>query len=293
MRLSYIVLLLSIPLLCYSNQDKGLFFIKATKNITTNSTSELDNQLYFASGDKENTTIRKATTKQLIRYYKNKNRNFLFFIHGYGKNLNEVINRARQIEDIYKVNVCFLYWPYQTNNGKKTTLKQARTNIESHLPGFQNLLTLHNLLVGNFPESKHSIMAHSLGNYFFESYFSKTNNQITTKAKFDNLILNSAAVNDKHHSKWLAKMNIQKNIYITFNKHDFILRGMQIFTHSKRPLGVNAKSKRLNSATYINMSETVGYQKGKPSSHSYFIGEMTAKKEVYEMYLKLFNGDQY
>ncbi|WP_430813701.1 alpha/beta hydrolase [Carboxylicivirga sp. RSCT41] len=219
--------------------------------------------------------------------------NFLFYVHGYGKAIDDVIERSLLIQKQYDVRVIFFYWPYRNSKGRQTNLRQAKRIISDYQQQFNFFLSLRNEFAGKYPDAKVSLMAHSLGNQFIEDYAM----QFAAGGSghpFDNVILNSAAVDDKNHIQWLARLNIQNNIYIISNKHDFLLRGLQLFTHSKRPLGVRVKSERLSNVNYIDMSDIIGRQKPRHNSHSFFTGDMTdSKDEVFAMYQQLFNGLYY
>ncbi|MCG8581722.1 MAG: alpha/beta hydrolase [Bacteroidales bacterium] len=223
----------------------------------------------------------------------NQGQNFLFYVHGYGKEIDDVIKRSLLIQEQYGVRVIFFYWPYRNSKGRQTNLKQAKGIISQYHDQFSFFLSLRDEFARKNPDAKISLMAHSLGNQFLQD-FALRPDESSSQHPFDNIILNSAAINDKNHSQWLSNLSIQKNIYIISNKHDFLLKGLQLFTHAKRPLGVRVKADRLTTAIYIDMSEIIGRQKPRHNSHSFFAGDMPeAKNEVFAMYQQLFNGLTY
>ncbi|MCU4154382.1 alpha/beta hydrolase [Carboxylicivirga sp. A043] len=294
--------ILTFLIACFAEvtSSETLYFVASGDDIDSNlllnkeAIKENNSNSIFQLVNTEDTVMYKSVSVGDIQNDKEaQGRNFLFYVHGYGKELDDVIKRSLQIQRSYGVRVIFFYWPYRNSKGKQTNLRQAKNIIRQHQQQFAFFLSLRGEFAKKNPDAKVSLMAHSLGNQFLKDYafYLQGNNEVRP---FDNIILNSAAVNDKNHAEWLSKLSIQNNIYIISNRHDFLLRGLRLFTHSKRPLGVRVKSERLGAVNYIDMSEIIGRQKPRYNSHSFFTGDMPdSKDEVFTMYQQLLNGFDY
>ena len=245
--------------------------------------------LYKVERIKDSLQVAKANLGGMLMDYKSSDvRDVLFYVHGYGKELVDVYERALSIEETYDVAVVFFYWPFKNSKGKPSNLMQAKRKIESSIPSFKAFVGLAGEVRRSGEFGNVSLLAHSLGNYFLEIYSEEGNSDFYT---FDNLILNSAAVNDKKHSEWLNKIDFQRRIYVLYNKHDFLLKGLQFFTRARRQLGNSVSHVALPSVNYIDMSPLVKFQFPIGNTHSYFTGEVPDNAEqVRGIYSTLIKG---
>ena len=138
---------------------------------------------------------------------------------------------------------------------------------------------------------KLSIFLHSLGNSLIENLAINDTINNDQRIIFDNLIINSAAVNQKNHKQWVEKLSFQNRIYITSNKSDFNLKGVRIFTKDGKQLGEIVKPPFAENAFYLNFSDAVGFRKPTGTTHTFFIGEVPEENgSIKSIYYKLFHG---
>lgn len=249
--------------------------------------------VYVASSVDDKMKIRPSDKQELFKDYMDFGvHNVLFYVHGYGKEIEEVYQRALLMQDEYDVKVVFFFWPYKTEKGKPSTLFQSHDKIENSLPVFDAYVGLANELRQRNMHMNISMMAHSLGNYFLKLYAQEESAQ--EESVFDNLILNSAAVNDRKHGLWLSKLAIQKRTYVLFNNHDFLLKGLQLFTRAKRQLGNKTNRFKIPTVNYIDLSETIGFRLPVRDTHSFFTGEILNElKPVKHMYSVILTGREF
>ncbi len=218
-------------------------------------------------------------------------RDFVFYVHGYGKELNDVIERAQMLQELYNVQVVFLYWNSKNKKGNLTTLTRARKNMEDQFDLFQDYLHLKEKLQHRYSYQKYVLFTHSLGGYFIE-LLGKEASSVTKQITFDSIIINSAAIRAQKHSEWIPHLN-SDDIVVVYNKKDALLRGLRIFTRLKSPLGIKAFKNQSESAQYIDMTDVVGFRKPVYKTHSYFTGEILNElPEVFMMYNQLLHAEK-
>ncbi len=222
---------------------------------------------------------------ELSDFYKESDlpRDFVFYIHGYGKILSDVIERAQHMQELYDVQVVFLYWESNMMDKSFVTLNRARKNMEKQYDLFISFLSLKNALSMRYPDQQYVLFTHSLGAYFIELLGKKDQDESTTPT-FNSLVLNSPAVKTRKHTEWFAKLDTN-NIVVIYNKKDVLLKGLKMFTSLKAPLGLRANKEPSDNAQYIDMTDIIGYRKPVYETHSYFTGEILEElPEVYYMY---------
>ncbi len=258
----------------------------------TNSSQNTTN-LYVASSVDDKMKIRSSDKQELFKEYMDFGvHNVLFYVHGYGKEIEEVYQRALLIQEEYDVKVVFFFWPFKTEKGKPSNLFQSHSNIENSLPEFDAYVDLAKELRQNNNHMNISLMAHSLGNYFLKLY--ALEDEVHDEFVFDNLVLNSAAVNDRKHGVWLSKLNFQKRTYVLYNNHDFLLKGLQLFTRAKRQLGNKTNRFKISTVNYIDLSETIGFRFPVRDTHSFFTGDILDElSPVKHMYSVILTGKEF
>ncbi len=273
---------------------QDIYFVSSSYGLGDRTLGNGNNFFCVSRKDSNEIVVSRISKSSMLNDYgQRQKKNILFYIHGYGKSIEQVYDRSVAIEEAYNVHVVFLWWPSLMPNGRKATLKQAHSIIKNNILDFSTFLALQYDLKRVCPSVNYSLFAHSLGNYFFEVFPDQPfyNGPI---ADFSNIILNNAAVNDKNHSEWLSKLADHQDLYVISNKRDFILRGLQLFTSSKRPLGIRVKHKKLLQINYIDMTDVIGFRFPTHSTHSYFTGDILQKKQVvFDMYKAIINGERY
>lgn len=191
---------------------------------------------------------------ELKDYIRIKEGNWLLFVHGDFKTMELAILRAMDISETYDINVIVFSWPSKSPDLSGTrNFKNSKSNVHKSEEDFKELIELFEKLTNNKVLHTDSISAffHSLGNFYLENYSKQA---VKSKRVFANLILNSAAVEQKGHADWIKKIKLQKQIYILSNKHDFTLNGLRIFTPAGKQLGERVKEPFSKKAIYLDFS---------------------------------------
>ncbi len=225
-----------------------------------------------------------------------KKSDWLLFVHGDSKTYNQSVKRGIEIQQYHQINVIVFSWPSKDphlhglrnlNNSKRNVLKS-----KNH---FNEVLTLMDSFKRKnkaFDKgAKLSLLIHSLGNVYLKNCSKEPRTKLETKLIFDNVIMNSAAVNQNMHQDWVEQINFQKRIYITNNKSDFNLKGLHIFSKAKNQLGEKAKAPIAKNANYVQFSKAVGFRIPTGTSHTFFIGRVPNKsKNIRSFYHDVFHG---
>jgi esterase/lipase superfamily enzyme len=227
-----------------------------------------------------------------------KTSDWLLFLHGDSKTYKQSVQRGFDIQNTYDVNVIVFSWPSKVPdiNGLKN-LKNSERNVLKSVDHFNQLLAF----MGDFKKrneafderAKLSMLLHSLGNLYLENLVKVSTNERNYDTLFENIVMNSAAVNRKNHEDWLEKLNFQKRIYITNNINDFTLKGLHIFTKHGNQLGEKAKTPTAKNANYVQFSNAVGFRTPTSTTHTYFIGAIPNQSQnIRDFYFDIFHGRQ-
>ncbi len=220
--------------------------------------------------------------------------NWLVFVHGDAKTLEQSILRGLKIQKLYNINVIVFSWPSRdlSIHGIKN-FKISQSHVAESLGHFVKVLEFVHLFREKNPsflkEQKISLFFHSLGNLYMKKFIENDLQKSFPDRLFDNIILNAAAVNQKNHKEWVEKLNMQNHIFIISNKHDFNLKGARIFTSDGKQLGEKIKLPLASNASYINFDKAIGFRFPTGYTHTYFIGEM-ATENIKEFYSTIFHG---
>lgn len=223
---------------------------------------------------------------------------WLLFVHGDGKTYNESVQRGFDIQNTYNVNVIVFSWPSEVPdiNGLKN-FKNSEDNVSKSVGHFNQLLRfMKDIRKSNSTIHKRvnmSMLLHSLGNLYPKKLVDSTNSEQMNEVIFENIIMNSAAVNRENHKDWVEKLNFQKRIYITNNHYDYSLKGLHLYTRHGNQLGEEFEGATAKNANYVHFTEAVGFQTPTSNTHTYFIGDIPQKsKNIRNFYHDLLHGNQ-
>ncbi len=222
---------------------------------------------------------------------------WVLYVHGYGRTFEEAAQRGLLLQDTYNVNLIVFSWPTFSNQKEGTkNINKSYNSIEKSTKTFINLLKeiQHYKNQNNWPKNDKnlSLFLHSMGNYFIK--YSLENNLFKEidHDLFDNLILNAPAVNQIKHAEWLDKLNIQKHVFVHSNTHDFILKGLRIFTKNGKQLGEKVELPVSANANYINFTKSIGMTMPHYISHNYFVGKSVKEsKNIKNYFYDLIHGN--
>lgn len=243
-------------------------------------------------------SIIRLDSLELLTRISNMGGDWLLFVHGDSKTFEQAVMRGMDIQYLHKINVLVFSWPTKELelNGMNN-FKNSKKNVIASMNHFEELMrfieTFKNNNVSFKNDASLSVFFHSLGNSLVENMsLSDIEDQHNTII-FDNMILNSAAVNQLNHKEWVEKLKMQKRIYITSNKSDFNLKGVRIFTNDGKQLGEKVKQPIADNAYYINFSDAVGFRFPTGTSHTFFIGEVPdLDVNIRNIYYNLFHGNE-
>jgi esterase/lipase superfamily enzyme len=222
-----------------------------------------------------------------------KSSDWLLFVHGDGKNYKESVQRGFDVQGIYDVNVIVFSWPSEVPdiNGLKN-FKNSESNVLKSVNHFNQLLTF----MSSFKKRTDvnlSMLMHSLGNLYLRDFMELPSDERTHDIIFENIVMNSAAVNRENHQEWVEKLNFQKRIFITNNKYDFSLKGLHLYTSHGNQLGEEFNAPTAINANYVHFTEAVGFRTPTSNTHTYFIGEIPRQsKNIRNFYHDVFHGNQ-
>jgi hypothetical protein len=192
----------------------------------------------------------------------NNGKDLLLFVHGHGKSFPAALSRVNLVNQRYSINTILFDWPSQNSNFNKS-LSRVRHCGEN----FYNLmLQLQDYRLQSMQPNQHlSLMANSLGNYFLTHLVVNGNNQYLNTVFIDNLLLNAAAVKTQDQDEVISQFHFQKQIYVTINKNDRVLRGAHLLTYGKM-LGNFVYPPLVPNTDYIHFTPLVG------KLHNYYAG---------------------
>lgn len=238
-----------------------------------------------------NISLEKFSEEQLENYITSRDGNWLLFVHGDFKTFELAVLRAMDIGETYGVNVIVFCWPSKDPDISGTrNFKNSKANVFKSEEDFMELLELFRTFDKNDILAQDSLSAffHSLGNLYLKNY----TQCIHPKQKvFTNLIMNSAAVEQENHNYWVDSLDLQERVYILFNKRDFTLNGLRIFTPAGKQLGERISDTVARNAIYLDFSKIIGHEFPTWNSHSFYIGDMTIEHPpVKKIYWQLFHS---
>jgi hypothetical protein len=236
--------------------------------------------LVCAKGDSAFIIPQKSISQAMNKMYNLKD--FLIYVNGHKKTFEQNIGRGLELCQRYSINLIMYDWPTDYLFLRKTLLNSKKiTKTFSSL-----LIEFHKTRMENFPNSSASIVFHSMGNNLAKNLVEMGLSDEMESRIFNNLILNAAAVNQKNHSTWVERLNIQERLYITYNKGDMALRTVRHLRLSKQ-LGTGFNSTMAKNAIYVSFNNVAAME------HNFFLGRNKTEKNnprFYELYSALFSG---
>ncbi len=225
-----------------------------------------------------------------------KKQDWVLFLHGDSEPFEHAVLEGLNIQNSHKVRVIIFSWPSKSLTlSSLKNLENSYRNIVKSSNHFNSVIRtmycLRNFKTDFFKENKLSLFAHSLGNWYLENMVNKNLLSDSPSLLFDNVIINASAVDQKNHKKWVEQLDFQKNVYITYNKHDFNLLGLRIFYRRGIKLGEKVRSPLANNAVYCNFTKSVGFRIHTETTHTYFIGKiMQSNNNIRHFYFNVLHG---
>ncbi|MEA5536813.1 alpha/beta hydrolase [Crocosphaera sp. XPORK-15E] len=237
----------------------------------------------------DNLTAENPSIKQLfleiIKGIENNtfSRKWVFYIPGFNQSSRHALDSSRRLSVQYDVNVILFSWPsnpqgnsnslkdfFEAESEYREALSIAKSSAITLAKVFTTLSQwIEDSSLDNLSRQriKFTLLSHSLGNYVVEN---TTLNLVSSKVAdfFDSIILHQADVDNPKHEQWINKIKLSKNIYITVNRHDFILTISGAFhkfrlnnLNVNNRLGNNTKDFTAQKAIYIDFTKGGQVQK--------------------------------
>lgn len=212
-------------------------------------------------------------------------RDLLVYVHGDGKTFGDIIRRCAMLEETYELDVIAFDWPSKIPEyGILRNFYHSRKNARKSVDLFGRFLTEFAAYRRQHERGRASLFCHSLGNYLLMKYINSGQSRQLPAGLFDNVVLNSAAVRQRNHRKWVQNMHFQRAIYITTNRNDYILKGASFATLMTGQLGRRWKRSAEN-ATYLRFDALVG------RSHNYFMPYGSGSNpHIHALFYELLHG---
>lgn len=217
-------------------------------------------------------------------------KDFVIFTEGLGKTFPAGVDRATMLLRLYNVDELFFDWPTDRPDIKpgkniKITMQIAPKVADAYdrfAMEFQQYKQAH---AAKFKHT--SLLFHSMGNLLLMHGLKQDLLKDIKPGVFDEVILNAACVNQKHHKEWLDKLTFADRIYITINSHDKNLNGAKLLFMAHQ-LGETAKRPYAAKAHYVDFSEVLHKE------HNYFLLPYVTDQKPYlkKFYADIFKGEK-
>jgi len=246
----------------------------------------------------------------------------VFFVHGYNTNVEDALNRSRQIEKDFKVQVVLFSWPANGGGlrGTASYLSDKNDARASDTALFRALKVAGEHLMAVRGEAVHGViddlaamhpgdpakrerliaatvarqcpmtinlLAHSMGNYLLKQVY-KTSLSAALPLLFDNVLLAAADANNLDHAAWVNRIDFRNRLFICINEDDYALGFSRLKGGDLQLDRLGHYSRRLDAdrATYVDF--TGARHVGK--AHTYFGGDPLDNAEVRAFFASAFAG---
>ena len=216
------------------------------------------------------------------------NKNVVIYIHGRTSDPEKLDNTIKDIaddlEEGYGINLISFKWQSHPTGAFDMPYKDAIDSVEE-LKGILNNLQAYKREHPEVKNTRYTLLIHSYGVTLFKELMDSYSAQTFDKSLFNNIVINSAAVDSKNHSNWINKIDFSDRIYITINNQDAVLSA---YGKSKffSPLGRQVFPPLATKAIYIDVSE-LGVK------HRYFLPKgQEDNLHLCQFYKSVLNGNE-
>lgn len=171
--------------------------------------------------------------------------NWVVLIPGYCSPLKEGLDKSLELLKAHQSNVILFSWPSDPRLPAISPIdKYCRTQEAATLsaPALARAIEgINRVLIqpartnpSNRSHFTINLLAHSLGNYIVQQYFSLVGPEPRNLSMFDNVILHQPDVNFAGHSEWAKRIKARAKSYITTNKFDEVLKNVSDLVNPTR-----------------------------------------------------------
>lgn len=243
---------------------------------------------------------------ELINRMRKKNRNCLFFVHGFNNEIKHVVERCMGFQKEFGVEVIAFSWPADSGirgatsyRGQKHEAKLSVNALDRCLEKLNEYLTDYLKKCEEENKNKReedkekcnltfNFALHSMGNYLLKNLMHSSVYEGETLI-FDNAILMAADANNEDHAQWVDRIAHRKRIYITINEDDqaLAISRAKFGKLQKARLGHYTKNLLSKKAVYLDFTNADGVG----DSHAYFEGDpLEENEDIKDIFDKMFNG---
>jgi len=307
------------------HQDKNVWSVKPIDDkMPLQSVKQLKNKYHLDINENEKWFGSLKVACELYQKASNEKKSILFFVHGYNNDVEDVLEAAKAIEDLYDLIVVPFTWPangggvisgtasylsdksdalvsagalnrtvnmiqkYHSIMTRSLQLKHQKTATNKHPQNPNAAAMLYTRLIESDCNVTINLLCHSMGNYLLKHTLTTSENA-TSNLVFDNICLVAADANNEDHKKWVGKLDVRKRVYVVINEDDAALRASRIKPGVQQKARLGAYLKKLNSdnATYIDLSNVKEVGLG----HTYFKGDAVKENLVLKnLFTAMFTG---
>ncbi|MCM8541994.1 MAG: alpha/beta hydrolase [Lentisphaeraceae bacterium] len=258
--------------------------------------------------------------RSVIKLARSKKKNVLFYVHGFNNDLEDILERAKKMEELYGVIAVIFTWPangggvsgvvsYKSDKrdarasagALERTLEKTsqyihmineeyenRINEESIERYPENIEKRYEFIARSYVENcpvRLTLILHSMGNYVYKNAL-RPSSTTANPLVFDTVILAAPDVNNKDHKEWVDKVKFKNRLYILINEKDkaLLVSRIKLGDEQLPRLGHWTKGLDSKNAQYINLTNAPEVGR----SHAYF--EDVENGKVRAFFKDMFNG---
>lgn len=252
-----------------------------------------------------------------------KKTHILFFVHGYNNDLGDVLERATDLQERYKVIVVPFSWPANGGGFRGVaSYKSDKRDARASAGALERALQFVHYYLAQITEAqrrelfdkataKHpdnpqardalytdllrkecpftvNAMYHSMGNYLLKQML-KSSISEGNRLTFDNILLVAADTNNHDHDLWVEKLAFRKRCFVAINENDHALAASRMKSGSEQlaRLGHYLRNLSASNAHYINFTDASWVR----NSHGYFGDPSTKNDRIFEFFQRAFSGE--
>lgn len=252
-----------------------------------------------------------------------KGKNLLLYVHGFNNDMNDILERAEQLEKNYGVEVLCFSWPanggglqgvlsYKSDKRDALVSLGALDRVFEKMSDFlaefnqQYVAELEAKAEAKFGGNSEAwdryfakevnkkcpftvnLMLHSMGNYLFKHLLGSST-YTANRLLFDNVVMVAADANNQGHAQWVDKIQFRNRLYITINENDMALRASRLKMGEQQHARLGHYLRRLDAQNAIYVDVTHMAHIG--DSHAYFEGDALENAKVRTFFNKVLNGE--
>lgn len=216
-------------------------------------------------------------------------RNCLFYVHGFNNSFKDVLERGRNFEKRYKVEVVCFAWPSNPGGWITDEYQKARAAAEVSAPALSRAFSRMAIYMGKYStrqcDQHFNLLMHSMGNYLFRNLVQSPiyDGRVLS---FTNIIQAAPDVDSIGHEIWVDSIVFCKRLYVTINENDNVLNLSEKINPPR--LGATLDQLVGMKPKYMNFTDA-NYVEGE---HAYFEGNPLKNPNVLDFFSRAISGQR-